>query len=122
AGVGDREAADRRIGPAVEPHFDEPAHARRRTGGDARAELVRGAAAEVDVRVLRPVTVGDEAHVLAAAGVGGRLQLRAALRAERLGLDRAVRPGPAGRRRWRRARGAAPGGVDREVVDQHRYA
>ena len=77
--------------------------------------------------VRRPVAVGDEADVLAAAGVGGRS--RAACRSG-VSNDSAwivpYAPGPAGRRRGRRRRrrrrGAAAGRVDRDVVDEHRHA
>src|SRR5262249_12821845 len=88
ARVGDREAPDRRVGAAVQPYLDQPAHPAGRPGGDARGELVGGTAAEVDVVELQPVAVADPAHVEPALGAG--LGLGAALRVGVLGLDRPV--------------------------------
>src|SRR5690606_19990166 len=121
AGVGDREAADRLAGRAVQPHLHQTADAAGGTGGDPGQEVHGRGGPEVDAVEPDPVPIGDVADIRA-------LQHdRALVGVERLGLDRGVRVPLAAagrwRRGWRRGRPAVTVAVpDRHVVDQHRVA
>src|SRR5207244_739803 len=64
SGVGDGEAADRRVAEAVQPHLDEAADTSGGTGRHPGAELPCRRAAEVDPVVAGPVPVGDPADIL----------------------------------------------------------
>ena len=55
-------------------------------GGDPRGDRQGAGGAEVDAVEPQPVAVGKVGGVLAAAGVGGRLELNAGLRGVGLGL------------------------------------
>src|SRR6185436_3783974 len=85
AGVPDRELRHHRRRRAVEADLDEAGDPATRARGDPRPERASRRGTEVDVRVARPVAVGDEADVLAAAGVRGALDDDPLLLAERLG-------------------------------------